>query len=145
MMKRSLAAVLSISALFLLAACGEQVSDEREVDSPATLTEVDNEAGDEVMQIGLTSEAAERLGIETVPVAKDGKLTRVPLAAVFLDSEGGYWVYTNPEALKYIREPIQVKTEEGDLVFVSEGPPPGTEIVTVGVPELWGAETGFGE
>ena len=142
-MRRNLIAISTVMAALLLAACGEPVSDEHVIDEPATLTEIENQAGEEVMRIGLTAKAADRLGIETVDVADDGKLSTVPLAAVFLDTEGTYWVYTNPEPLTYIREPIEVETEVSDLVFISKGPPVGTDVVTVGVPELWGTETGM--
>jgi hypothetical protein len=143
-MRRTLATAFLVSSFaLLLAACGEPVSDEHVIDEPATLSEIENEAGEEVMQIGLTSSAAERLGIETVPLSARGKLMTAPLSAVFLDTEGGYWLYTNPKPLTYIREPIEVKTEQGQIVYISAGPPVGTDVVTVGVPELWGTETGM--
>jgi hypothetical protein len=86
----------------------------------------------------------ERLGIQTEPVASDGSSLVVPAEAVYLDADGSFWVFTNPEPLVYVREAVELVRETADLAYLSEGPVPGTEIVTVGIPELYGAETGFG-
>jgi len=67
----------------------------------------------------------------------------VPYAAVIYDVNGGTWVYTKePNALSFVRQSITVDYIEGDLAFLIEGPPVGTEVVTVGGAELYGAETG---
>ena len=66
----------------------------------------------------------------------------VPYAAVLYDVHGDAWVYTNPEPLVFVRELILVDYIEGDLVVLLEGPSIGTAVVTVGVAELFGAETG---
>lgn len=133
----------AIVAVAFLAACGEPVSDEYVVHDPSTLTEVTNEAGDHVVQIGLTSQAAERLEIVTTEIRQNGEHFEIPLSALLIDEEGHMWVYTVPEEFTYVREPIDVATEEGQRVYLDDGPPPGTPVVTVGVPELWGAETGM--
>ncbi len=67
----------------------------------------------------------------------------VPYAAVIYDVHGGTWVYTKePSALSFVRQSITVDYIEGDLAFLMEGPAVGTEVVTVGGAELYGAETG---
>ena len=66
----------------------------------------------------------------------------VPYAAVIYDVNGETWVYTNPEPLVFIRHSISIDYIEGDLAFLTEGSPAGTEVVTVGGAELYGAETG---
>ena len=67
----------------------------------------------------------------------------VPYAAVIYDVNGGTWVYTKePNALSFVRQSITVDYIEGDEAFLTEGPPVGTEVVTVGGAELYGAETG---
>lgn len=66
----------------------------------------------------------------------------VHYAAVIYDVNGETWVYTNPELLVFIRQSISVDYIEDDLAFLTEGPPAGTEVVTVGGAELYGAETG---
>lgn len=81
-----------------------------------------------------------------VEVALSGKGTEqkvVPYAAVLYDVDGGTWVYVKePDALAFTRESILVDYIEDDLAFLLEGPSSGTEVVTVGGSELYGAETG---
>jgi hypothetical protein len=66
----------------------------------------------------------------------------VPYAALLYGVKGETWVYTNPEPLVFVRQPIVVDHIEDDLAILSEGPEVGTEVVTVGAAELFGAETG---
>jgi hypothetical protein len=76
--------------------------------------------------------------------AGPGPVKVVPYAAVIYGVHGETWVYTNPEPLVFIREPITIDYIEGDLAVLSEGPPAGTAVVTVGGSELFGAESGIG-
>jgi hypothetical protein len=138
--RRSMAAIPIIAAL-LLSACGEAPSDEHVIDEPLTLEAVE---GTELTRVTLTASAAERLGIETTPVAQTGNRTVVPPSAVLVDPEGGLWVYTSPELLVFVRHEITIANEERDRTFLSSGPPVGTDVVTVGVPELYGAEYEIG-
>jgi len=64
----------------------------------------------------------------------------VPYAAVVYDAHGASWVYTNPTPLTFVRHPISVDYIEGDLAMLSDGPSPGTMVVTSGVAELFGTE-----
>jgi hypothetical protein len=66
----------------------------------------------------------------------------VPYAAVLYGVHGETWVYSNPEPLVYVRQPIVIDYVEGDLAILSEGPEVGTAVVTVGAAELFGTETG---
>jgi hypothetical protein len=68
----------------------------------------------------------------------------IPFSAVFYDEHGQAWVYATPEPLIFIRHPIQVDYVSKDLAFLSDGPPVGTEVVTVGAPMLYGIEFGIG-
>lgn len=68
----------------------------------------------------------------------------VPYAAVLYDLHGDTWVYTRVEPLAFVRAPIVVDYIEGDLAVLSDGPPAGTEVVTDGSSELYGAEAGIG-
>jgi hypothetical protein len=69
----------------------------------------------------------------------------VPYGAVLYDVDGKTWVYTNPEPLVFVRHPVSIDYIEGDLAVLLEGPPVDTEVVMVGVAELFGAETGVGK
>ncbi|MEW6239734.1 MAG: efflux RND transporter periplasmic adaptor subunit [Chloroflexota bacterium] len=66
----------------------------------------------------------------------------IPYAAVIYDVEGNAWVYTNPEPLVFVRQPIVIDYIEGDLAILLDGPEAETAVVTVGAAELFGAETG---
>jgi len=69
----------------------------------------------------------------------------VPYAAVIYGLNGETWVYVSPEPLVFHREPVTVAYIDGDNAVLSEGPAVGTQVVTVGVAELYGADTGVGK
>ena len=129
-------------------------------DAPATIpvTGVEDQSepakvepieGTDFSWVFLTERAAERLDIKTVLLREeevDGEQRLVvPYSAVIYGLNGETWVYVGPETLTYVRESITVDYIEGDLVILSDGPAVGTNVVTVGVPELYGAETGVGK
>jgi hypothetical protein len=134
---------LGLGGALLLGACSGEVSDEHVIDEPMSLFEVQNGDGIDVDAVRLTSDAERRLGIETVEITVDGGRLVIPLAAVLVDTTGTRWVYTRREPLVYVRRSIEVADEVGLTVLATAGPEPGTEIAVVGVPELWGAETGM--
>lgn len=142
-MKRSLLAIAVIpAAAFMLTACGGTVTDEYVIEEqPYTLEPVE---GEDVLRVVLTESAVEHIGVETVPVRQRGSRLVVPYDAVYIDSHGGFWVYTNPEPLVYVRAPIEIARETSTQAFLADGPPAGTQVVTVGAPELYGSETEFG-
>ncbi|MGE5801773.1 MAG: hypothetical protein ACM358_05915 [Gemmatimonadota bacterium] len=96
----------------------------------------------------LTARAAERLDIKTdrVQEMQMGGATRkvVPYAAVLYDAHGDTWVYTSPEPLVFVRHAIHIDYIRGDRAVLSQGPPAGAAIVTVGAAELFGAEFEIG-
>ena len=122
-------------------ACGEAPSDEHVIDEPVHVEEI---AGKDVAHVTMTSSAARRLDITTVSVAQDGDHLTVPNAAVIFDEHGGMWVYTNPEPLAYERAPIEIDYEDAETAYLTDGPPVGTQVVTFGAAELYGAERGIG-
>jgi hypothetical protein len=68
----------------------------------------------------------------------------IPYSALMYDVHGDAWVYTNPEPLVFVRQPVTVEYVEGDLAVLKEGPAAGTPVVTVGAVELLGSEKSFG-
>ena len=68
----------------------------------------------------------------------------VPYGAVYYDAKGAPWVYVNTAPLTFERRRIGVERIEGDVAVLSEGPPVGTPVVTVGAALLYGAEV-FGK
>lgn len=78
-----------------------------------------------------------------VPVKQNGaEVSRkvIPYAAVLYDTQGVTWVYTNPKPLVFLRHRIIVDYIDGELAVLSEGPPAGTNLVTVGASEIYGTE-----
>jgi hypothetical protein len=102
--------------------------------------------GSDIQRVILTEKAAERIDIQTSPVRDEqvngSERKVVPYAAVIYDLSGATWVYTNPAPLAFVRESITIDFIEGDRAVLVNGPSSGTEVVTVGVAELYGAETG---
>ncbi len=142
---RWMVAILIIAAL-QLAACAAQTPESSTSDPPARVERIGET---DLSRVILTAQAAKRLGIETTPVRDAqirGKLRKVvPYSAVFYDLNGQTWVYTNPEPLTFVRASIGVDYIDSDLAVLSEGPSSGTEVVTVGSPELYGTEFGVGQ
>lgn len=103
-------------------------------------------AGSPVKRVVLTPKAAQRTDIKIGQMSLDssGKLI-APYQAIFYDLDGTAWVYTNPEPLSYVRHKITIQRVEGDNVFLADGPPAGTRVVTIGVAELYGTERGIGK
>ena len=87
-------------------------------------------------------EAGQAVLLELTLSAQETLHKVVPYAAVLYGVHGETWVYSNPEPLVYVRQPIVIDFIEGDLAFLSEGPQVGTAVVTVGAEELFGTETG---
>jgi hypothetical protein len=119
----------------LLSACGAKIPVTGGKESPSKLEPIE---GTDLSRVILTAKAAERLGIETVPAGGN----EVPYAAVIYDIEGNTWIYTNPEPLMFVREAIMIDHIDGDTAFLSEGLASDFNVVTVGVSELYGTETG---
>ncbi|MFO0938473.1 MAG: efflux RND transporter periplasmic adaptor subunit [Gemmataceae bacterium] len=84
----------------------------------------------------------QRLGV-SLPLAEAPKQLTVPWSAVVYDIHGGTWVYEQISPHRFVRRRVMVgNTAEADAVLFS-GPAQGTKIVTAGVQQLFGAETGF--
>jgi len=142
---RWIVSVLIVAALSL-AACGGSTSADDETSAPAVLEQIE---GSDLMRITLTEEAASRLDIQTATVQEgqeagsSTQLTTIPYAAVLYDPDGVTFTYTSPEPLVFVRQSITVDRIDGDLAFLTDGPPTGTAVVVVGAAELYGTELGI--
>ncbi len=105
--------------------------------------------GTDFNRVILTEKAAQRLDIQTAPVREESvdgtSHLVVPYAAVIYDLNGGTWLYASPESLTFVRTLIMVAAIDGDMALLTEGPAVGTLVATVGVAELYGADTGIGK
>ena len=82
----------------------------------------------------------ERTRVELELAGSDAKQKVVPYSAVYYDSKGVAWVYVNPKPLTFERRRIVVERVEGDVAALSDGPPVGTQVVSVGAALLYGTE-----
>ncbi|MFL6129398.1 MAG: hypothetical protein ACJ73E_10085 [Mycobacteriales bacterium] len=140
-LRRSLAALALLATGIGAAGCRSGAQAEEE---PARAATVEAVAGTELSRVTLTEEGIRRLGIRTAPVARvagTGPVrTTIPFSAVLYDPDGQAWAYTNVGENAFVRAALVVHRVDGDTAFLSEGPAAGTAVVTVGVPELYGAE-----
>jgi len=136
------AALLSALLPWLLSACGAPPSDAYVVhNDPGHVEAI---PGSDVGLVTLTEDAVARLGIRTADVAGVGKRLVVPGEAVFVDTAGHWWVFTNPEPNHFVREEIQLLRQRDGKALLSAGPAPGTKVVVVGVAQLSGVEQAIG-
>jgi hypothetical protein len=147
-MKSWMTIVLLALTCLTLVACGAS----GEVATKEQPAKVEPIEGSEFQRITLTERAAERLGVESEAVREesvDGGMQKVvPYAAVIYGLHGETWAYIrNPgaDSLSFVRVPLTIERIEGDLAILSEGPEVGDEVITVGVAELYGTETGVGK
>jgi hypothetical protein len=138
----------------------------RSPDTPIKIkpAHVEHIEGTKLSRVTLTAKAAERLDIQ-MALVDEAQVARsvspasvreaqlppsgsrrmvVPYAAVLYDAHGDTWVYTNPEPLVFVRHRITIDYITGDFAVLSDGPPVGTRVVTVGGAELFGAEFEIG-
>ena len=110
---------------------------------PAVVEQVD---GSELASVTLSAAAIERLDLRTVPARTVSvawrSRDRVPYGAVLYDAERRDVGLHEPEAATFARQGITVDSIDGSRAVLSAGPAAGTQVVTVGAQELWGAELG---
>jgi hypothetical protein len=136
--KRFLGLVVAVAAIASLAGCAEIEVPLAEPYEPAHL---ESTGPDKPAKVILTEEAQHRVQLQTTLVKPHGNDVSVDHAALVYDQEGKPWVFTVIGPLTYVRAAVGIKEVGGDnLLILSPGPPAGTEVVTVGAIELWGAE-----
>jgi hypothetical protein len=138
-MRRAIGIGVTVLAL-TLTACGEVETPAGDDYVPATVTTADPSTPPTVK---FTDEAAQRVDLAFSTVSgRKGELV-IEYAALIYDKKGATWVYTAPEPLTFVRETVVVARVDGERVTLSEGPPPGTKVVTRGATQVYGAELGM--
>ncbi len=130
--------IILIFAGFLLPACGGGAQipvTGGQKEAPSRLEPIE---GTDLSRVILTEKAAKRIGVQTTPVR--GLI--VPYSAVIYDVEGNTWIYTNPAPLTFVRVPVVISRIEGDQALLAQKLESDAPIVTRGVAEIYGAETG---
>ena len=141
-LRAACAGLVLIAGVVSLSACSEAASTGYDYETashhvPAKLEPI---KGTDVQRVIFDAKAAERVGLQTAPIRQNGHATLIPYDAVIYDADGNAYAYTAPEPLTYVRQEISIDHMDGDSVVLSEGPPAGTEVVTVGVDEVYGTE-----
>ena len=143
--KRWMLVALVVAGL-QLAGCGQTASVAANKIQPATVEKID---GSDFNRVKLTEKAAQRLDIKTSLINEEqvngAQRKVIPYAAVVYGLKGETWAYTNPAPLTFVRQAITIDYIDGDKVVLVDGPASGTPVVTVGVSELYGTDTGIGK
>jgi len=102
------------------------------------------DTGETLYRVRLTTSKAEEYNIQTAEVREEqlAGVTRkvIPFTAVVNDQYGNAWTFTNPASLVFVRNRIVVDHIEGEMAVLSDGPPAGAAVVTVGADKLLSSE-----
>jgi hypothetical protein len=132
-------AVLVIAGL-QMSAC-QKYDDGQKTEHPAEVEQIEGSA---LSRVTLTEKAIQRLDLQTDEVRQQANIFVVPYSSLIYDPQGNTWVYTSPQPRTFVRQQVSVDRIEGDLAYLSESPPAGTVIASIGVAELYGAEFEMG-
>jgi hypothetical protein len=139
------AAAIGLSLVVSLSACsrGEGSStEEGAANEPVTITPIQ---GTNVDRLTMTRRAAERLDLHLARTVAAGGQTIVLAGAVLFEPDGETFVYISSQPLAFVHQTVEVDHFQGDIAVLSSGLRPGTNVVTLGAAELYGAETGLEE
>jgi hypothetical protein len=140
-LRAACAGLVLIAAGVSLSACGEASTGyDYETASHHEPAKLEPIKGTDVQRVIFDAVAAKRVGLQTAPILQNGEGKIMPYAALIYDAEGNAYAYTAPEPLTYVRKEVEVDRVDGDSVVLSDGPPAGTKVVTVGAAEVYGTE-----
>jgi hypothetical protein len=89
-------------------------------------------------------QAGQNVGVRLAQPGSKTPKKVVPYSAILYDLTGDTWVYTNPEPSVFVRERVDIERIDEDLAVLNTGPAVGTQVVTIGAAELYGAESRAG-
>jgi hypothetical protein len=140
-LRAACAGLVLIAGVVSLSACGEASSGyDYETATHHVPAKLEPIKGTDVQRVIFDAEGAKRVGLQTAPIRQNGQKTVVPYDAVIYTPDGSEYTYTAPKPLTYVRQEIEIKRVDGDSVVLSDGPPAGTEVVTVGAAQVYGTE-----
>lgn len=141
------AASFAALAVITLGASGCSEAGASNESNPETAVKVESAGEDQPARLTVSERAEERLGLRTEPVrpvtGQPGVTEVISYSAVVYDADGASWAFSSPSPRTYVRVPIEISSITGKTVQLKSGPPVGTQVVVVGVPELVGAEAGI--
>lgn len=140
--QKAAAAILTALVASASTGCAQVEAVEIEHYQPSKITPA-KDGGHPV--VTLTELGAQRIGLRTEPVATRSGGTSIPYASILYDADQGQpYVYVNTGGLDFERADVTIETIKADTVNLSAGPPVGTRVVTVGLPQIHGAELEYG-
>jgi hypothetical protein len=125
----------------LPAACAGAAPDEEEEAElfQTKLVELKDHPGHHSITFSTTG--AERADVGTTPVTGSDSERKLPYAALLYNGDGSTFVYTATGPRTYRYTPIHLeKVVDSTTIVFTEGPKPGTPVVTSGVPQVHGAD-----
>jgi hypothetical protein len=141
------AASFAALAVIALGASGCSEAGASNESNSETAVTVESAGEDQPARLTVSERAEERLGLRTEPVrpvtGQPGVTEVISYSAVVYDADGASWAFSSPSPRTYVRVPIEIGSITGKTVQLKSGPPVGTQVVVVGVPELVGAEAGI--
>jgi hypothetical protein len=120
--------------------CAEVVEEAGDVHHPAVVTEG---TGGDAALIAFDEVAADRVHLRTATVRRTPAGPVVPYESLIYTPDGKTWVYVADGPLRFRREEVRVDRIMGDRVWLRKAPTVGTEVVTTGAAEVYGAELGI--
>jgi hypothetical protein len=134
---RSVAAASAVIVAGLVSGACNEVPSNLVEEQPYKLETI---KGTDIKRVKLADVTARKIDLQTASVREEGNRKVVPHASLIYNPEGDVFVYTRPEAATYVRVPVKVRRVVGQRAVLSEGPPSGTTVVTVGAAELLATE-----
>jgi hypothetical protein len=132
--------LVALAAAASLAGCAEIESPTVDAYEPAML---ESTGPDKPITVTLTDEAERRVELQTSLIMAHGNDLVVDHTALLYDRVGKPFVFTVVAPHRYVRAGVVVEEVVDGQVTLTSGPPAGTQVVTVGAVELWGAELGI--
>jgi len=140
-LRAACAGLVLIAGVLSLSACGQASSGyDYETASHHEPAELEPIKGTDLHRVIFDAEAAERVGLQTAPIRQNGDGKIMPYSALIYTSDGNTYAYASPEPLTYVRQEVKIDRVDGESVVLSEGPPAGTQVVTVGTAEVYGTD-----
>jgi hypothetical protein len=116
--------------------------------------QVEETPGTDAKTLIFTEEALIHLGVKAEAVREReathrgearGLRVAIPHSSMSYDASGHPWVYVREDADSFLRKSVEIDFMDADWIYLVSGLKAGDEVVTVGVPEMQGAEFGVGE
>jgi hypothetical protein len=152
--KLAIAVSLVVAGFLMLPIMQGLAGEDEEEGGGDEAVQVADTPGTDAKTLTFTEEALAHLDVKTEPVRElqptrrgesVGPRLAIPHSAMTYDAEGHPWVYVKGGPDSFLRKSVEIDFMDGDYIYLAGGLAAGEEVVTVGVPEMQGAEFGVGE